>query len=103
MLNPKTMANGQERQNLKKQKSRYGKENNMNEMEKLYEAYAQSQSEREEAPQIPEYMNILLEMLPHKEYMEVEAAISTAIIENEKECFIAGFKAATRLFMSAVK
>jgi len=75
----------------------------MNEIEKLYEAYAQNQNEREAEPQIPGYMNILLEMLPHKEYMEVEAAISTAIIGNEKECFIAGFKAATRLFMTAVK
>ncbi len=75
----------------------------MNEIERLYEAYAQNQNEREAEPEIPEYMTVLQEMLPHKEYMEVEAAISTAIIGNEKECFIAGFKAATRLFMSATK
>jgi len=74
----------------------------MNEIEMLYEAYAQSQNEREAEREIPEYMTILKEMLPHKEYMEVESAISSAIIGNEKECFIAGFKAATHLFMSAI-
>lgn len=87
----------------KSHKAKHGKENTMNEIEKLYEAYAQGQSERETEPEIPEYMTTLLEMLPHKEYMQVEAAISAAIIENEKDCFVAGFKAAARLFMSATK
>lgn len=78
-------------------------ENDMKEIEKLYEAYTQGQNERETDPEIPEYMTTLLEMLPHKEYMQVEAAISAAITGNEKEFFVAGFKAATSLFMSAMK
>lgn len=75
----------------------------MSQIEKLYEAYCMEPSDTPVVPETLRCYEILSEMLPHKEYMEVEALINTIRDNSEKECFFAGFRAATRLWAEATK
>ena len=75
----------------------------MSRIGKLYEAYC---TEQENAP-IPteeqQLFEILSSMLTHKEYMEIEALINTNYNEQNKEFFIAGFRAATKMWREATE
>ena len=87
--------------------SAFGKKNKeddrMSQIEKLYEAYCVEQSHAPMSQETMRYHEILSTMLPHKEYMEVEALISSSHDERDKEFFFAGFRAAIRLWAEAMK
>lgn len=73
----------------------------MSQIEKLYEAYCAEQSHAPMSQETMRYHEILSSMLPHKEYLEVEALINASRDESDKEFFFAGFKSAMRLIREA--
>ena len=73
----------------------------MSQIEKLYEAYCVEQSHAPMSQETLRLHEVLSEMLPHKEYLEVEALISSSHDERDKEFFFAGFKSAMRLIREA--
>jgi hypothetical protein len=75
----------------------------MSQIEKLYEAYCVEQSRAPVSQETLRLHEVLSEMLPHKEYLEVEALINASRDNSDKEFFFAGFRAATRLWAVAMK
>lgn len=75
----------------------------MSQIEKLYEAYCTEQSNAPMEQETLRLLEVLSEMLPHKEYMETEALINASRDNSDKEFFLAGFRAATRLWAEAMK
>lgn len=75
----------------------------MSQIEKLYEAYCAEQSHAPMPQETIRLHEVLSELLPHKEYLEVEALINASRDNSDKEFFFAGFRAATRLWAEAMK
>jgi hypothetical protein len=75
----------------------------MSQIEKLYEAYCVEQSHAPMSQETMRLHEVLSSMLPHKEYMKVEELITASYNERDKEFFFAGFKAAMRLWVEAMK
>lgn len=75
----------------------------MSQIEKLYEAYCAEQSRAPMAQETIRLHEVLSSMLPHKEYLEVEALINASRENSDKEYFFAGFRAATRLWAETMK
>ena len=79
----------------------------MNEIKMLFYAYANGKDyspETETARKLHDTVSdILLEMLPTKEYKEVEASLNAYNNQIEELAFINGFKTAVRLFAASVK
>lgn len=75
----------------------------MSQIGKLYEAYCK---EHETAQITSEEMHLydtLSGMVSHKDYVEIEALISTSYDQRDREHFFAGFRAATRIWTEALK
>lgn len=69
----------------------------------LYEAYCTEQKNAPITNEEQRLFEILSSMLAHKEYMEIEELINTSYSEQNKEFFIAGFRAATRMWVEAIE
>jgi hypothetical protein len=74
----------------------------MSKIECLYQAYCAEQDNEPVSPAYLQINQILLGMLPHQEYMEVEELFNSYNHENEKACFYAGFRAAAKLWAEAI-
>lgn len=75
----------------------------MQQIKNLYEAYC---AEHIQDPMTKETMRLLeglAEMLPHKEYLEVEEFIGASQDERDKKFFVAGFRVAASLWGEAMK
>jgi hypothetical protein len=71
----------------------------MSKIEQVYQAYCMTRPEEKPEP----YFEILNEMLPRKEYMQVETLIGDDITRTEKEFFTAGFQYAVGLLREAAR
>ncbi len=79
----------------------------MNEIKMLFNAYANGKDyspETENARKLYDTVSdILLEMLPTKEYKKVEASLNAYNNQIEETAFINGFMTAVSLFATSVK
>lgn len=75
----------------------------MSQIEKLYDAYCAEKIHAQIPQEAIRLHEVLSEMLPHKEFLEVEKLISSSQNERDKEWFIAGFQAAISLWAEVMK
>jgi hypothetical protein len=73
----------------------------MSKIEWLYQAYCTEQDNAPIHPASLRLEQILLEMLPHKEYLEVERLINACNHDSDRDFFFAGFRAAAKLWTEA--
>lgn len=69
----------------------------MSQIGRLYEAYCKEHEVAQIAPEELQFYETLSGIVPHKDYLKIEALISTGYDRRDKEYFFAGFRAAMHL------
>ena len=78
-------------------------EDRMSQIGRLYQAYCTEQKDKKLSNAEEQLYEMMSEILPNKEYTKAERLLGDIAESSDEEFFIAGFRAATRLWAEAVK